>query len=130
MQEAALYWIGTHDFSSFRASECQSLSPLRKVFSIRVGRVGDLIFLDFHANAFLHHMVRNMVGVLSEIGGGFLPPEAALEILKARDRKVASVTASAFGLYLVEVQYPESFEIPRADKEPWFLKMSEESNIL
>jgi len=116
MSEAAQYWIGEHDFSSFRAAECQSKSPIRQMMSIQIQRMNDYVVVDLAANAFLHHMVRNMVGVLLMIGSGQKPPIWAKEVLFARDRREASITAPPNGLYLVAVEYPESFGIPKADE--------------
>lgn len=130
MREAAQYWLGEQDFSSFRAAECQSHSPIRLVHSIQVVRIGEQIVLDFVANAFLHHMIRNMVGVLVKIGGGLKEPIWAKEVLMARDRRAADMTAPASGLYLVEVQYPERFNLPKLPLGPWFLKTSEESLLI
>jgi tRNA pseudouridine38-40 synthase len=126
MMEASQYWLGEHDFSSFRAAECQSHSPIRSVYSVQVVRIGEQIILDFVANAFLYHMVRNMVGVLIKIGTGMCPPIWAKKVLEARDRRAADITASPSGLYLVEVQYPMRFNLPKIQVGPWFLKMSEE----
>lgn len=130
MQMAAQYWIGEHDFSSFRASECQSLSPVRFVQAIQVVRRGDQVVFDITANAFLHHMVRNMVGTLVKIGSGLVEPEEADLVLKARDRRAAGITAPANGLYLVKVYYPQHYELPD-DNEigPWFLQMNEDISI-
>lgn len=127
MAEAAKSWVGEHDFSSFRASGCQSHSPIRILYSLQVVRRGDHIILEFIANAFLHHMVRNMVGVLLEIGIGERPVSWAKTVLDVRDRRLAGVTALAAGLYLVEVQYPELFGLPRGAIGPWFLNIGKES---
>ncbi len=115
MQEASQYWIGTHDFSSFRAAGCQSHSPVREVTKIQIERHSNshLITINITANAFLHHMVRNMVGVLKEIGSGKAESIWAKEVLLACDRRSAGMTASAKGLYLAEVYYPEQFKIPQ-----------------
>lgn len=113
MQEASQHWIGSHDFSSFRAADCQSHSPVREVKEILIEGRDDLITITITANAFLHHMVRNMVGVLKEIGCGRAKPLWAKEVLLACDRRVAGKTASASGLYLVEVFYPETFNLPQ-----------------
>lgn len=114
MSEAAKYWIGEHDFSSFRAAECQSLSPIRTVTNIEIARLHDLVMIDFSANAFLHHMVRNMVGVLIEIGKGSEEPQWAKVVLEARDRRSASITADPSGLYLIDVKYPIHFGLPKS----------------
>ena len=115
MQAAALHLLGTHDFSSFRGSSCQSRSPIRELQQLTIRRVGEMIILDVQANAFLMHMVRNITGVLLQIGAGLKPPEWAKEVLEARNRAVAGVTALPNGLYLAEVIYPELFELPKAD---------------
>ncbi len=115
MQAAASYLLGEHDFSSFRAYACQAKSPVRTVHELKLSRSGErgeFIMLDIEANAFLHHMVRNIVGVLSAIGAGEQPVEWALEVLEHRDRKLGGVTAPPYGLYLVGVEYPEEFGIP------------------
>lgn len=112
MQEAAHYWLGEHDFSSFRAAECQSKTPIRRVESLEIRKVGDYVMIDITANAFLHHMVRNMVGVLKKIGGSERPAVLAKEILEARDRRQAFMTAEASGLYLMQVFYPGHFGLP------------------
>jgi len=113
MQEAANHLIGEHDFSSFRAQDCQSRSPWRRMHFIHVRRESDRVIVDLCANAFLHHMVRNIVGVLMEVGAGKRPPEWGAEVLGARDRKCAGVTAPADGLYLGGVYYPDRFGLPR-----------------
>ena len=121
MAEAAQYWIGEHDFSSFRASRCQSISPVRTVHAISVQRLLDRIVIDVTANAFLHHMIRNMVGILLPIGAGLAEIVWALEVLEAKDRRKGGLTASPKGLYLVDVHYPERFGLPKTEIGPWFL---------
>lgn len=111
MQRAARYWLGEHDFSSFRAAGCQSRSPVRSVYAIELERQGDQIIVDIRANAFLQHMVRNMVGTLMHIGAGFQAPTWAQRVLEARDRRVAGLAAPAGGLYFVAVQYPAHFAL-------------------
>lgn len=128
---ASKYWLGEHDFSSFRAAECQSRSPIRTLRSLQITREGDQVILDFSANAFLHHMVRNMVGVLIAIGTGKMPVEWARTVLMARDRRQAAMTAPPNGLYLVSVQYPKEFGLPATDPGPWFFNLKhKESEIL
>jgi len=117
MQAAADHLIGDHDFSSFRAQGCQSNSPRRFMHRIRVRREGDRVTLEICANAFLHHMVRNIAGVLMEIGAGKREPEWTRELLERKDRSLAGVTAPAAGLYLAGVLYPEHCGLPR---DPWF----------
>lgn len=121
MQEGAKHWLGQHDFSSFRASQCQSLTPIRSIYAILVERRGDKVIFTVKANAFLHHMVRNMAGVLMSIGEGLAPPERALEVLLAKDRLKADVTASPNGLYLVSVEYPEVYGLPVGALGPWWV---------
>lgn len=121
MSEAAQYWIGEHDFSSFRAAQCQSKSPIRHVHAITVIRLGDRIVIDVTANAFLHHMIRNMAGVLLAIGAGLAGVEWAQTVLMAKDRRQAGLTASPQGLYLVTVRYGLHFGLPETPVGPWFL---------
>jgi len=109
MTAAAGSLLGTHDFSSFRAAGCQSHSPVRNVMGIEVTRKGDWIVVKCTANAFLHHMVRNILGSLVEIGLGEQPVEWMRELLAARDRKLAGITAPAAGLILTRIEYPVHF---------------------
>lgn len=113
MQEAANYLIGEHDFTSYRALGCQAKSPVRTLYQFNIRRKGDFIYLDIEANAFLHHMVRNMAGVLMTIGAGEQKPEWAKEILTLRDRTLSGITAPPHGLYLVRVDYPGEFILPQ-----------------
>ncbi len=113
MQEAAQYLIGQHDFNAYRAVACQAKSPIRTVYRLEVTRHDELILIDIEANAFLHHMVRNIAGVLMTIGAGEHAPEWAKQVLEGRDRNLGGVTGPPDGLYLVEVGYPEEFGIPR-----------------
>lgn len=112
MAEAARSLVGEHDFSSFRAYACQAKSPIRTVHRLAVRREGEFLILDIEANGFLHHMVRNIVGVLSEIGAGVRPVSWASEVLAHRDRVLGGVTAPASGLYLTGVSYPAEFGLP------------------
>ena len=105
MQKAAPYLIGEHDFSSFRGAGCQSKSTMRNISSLDIIRQGGIINIDIAANAFLLHMVRNIVGVLIKIGSGERSPIWIQEVLLARDRRKAAITAPAQGLYLVKVIY-------------------------
>lgn len=105
MHQAAQSLVGEHDFSGFRASGCQSLSAFRHVDWIRINRSGDFIYADIKANAFLLHMVRNIMGVLIDIGLGYRPLHYAAEVLEGRDRSLGSVTAKPQGLYFVGVDY-------------------------
>ena len=112
MSTAATALVGEHDFSSFRASGCQSRHPVRQVVQLDVSRHGDLVYLQVEANAFLQHMVRNFAGVLLAIGSGRNEPDWAREVLEQRARECAGVTAPAGGLYLRSVGYPERFGVP------------------
>lgn len=113
MQQAARLLVGTHDFSSFRSVHCQARNPVRELRRLDVWREGEFAFLEAEANAFLHHMVRNIAGALACIGAGERPPAWAREVLAARDRSAGGVTAPADGLYLLGVDYPPHYGIPR-----------------
>lgn len=111
MQAAARLWLGEHDFSAFRAAECQAKSPVKTLYRADVRRAGDWIIFDFHANAFLHHMVRNLVGTLVYVGKGAHPSAWAAEVLASRSRAVAAPTFSAAGLYFAGVDYDPAFAL-------------------
>lgn len=121
MQRASEYFLGEHDFSSVRAAQCQSKSTIRHVKHLKVSRVGRLIMIDIMANAFLHHMVRNIAGVLMIIGAGKQAPQWAETVLCAKDRRQAGMTAPQHGLYLIHVGYPEYYQIPQDVVFPLFL---------
>ncbi|UOD49415.1 tRNA pseudouridine(38-40) synthase TruA [Orrella daihaiensis] len=108
MQQASKVLIGEHDFSSFRSSQCQAATPIRTMHEIDIRRDGDLVLIHLKANAFLHHMVRNIVGELVLLGQGKTDIAHFERIFKALDRTQAAPTYSASGLYLTDVQYPES----------------------
>jgi tRNA pseudouridine38-40 synthase len=112
MQSAADYLLGKHDFSSFRATSCQSKNAIRHIYELKVSRQADHIIIDITANAFLHHMVRNIAGLLIDIGSGKQKIMWAKEVLHLKDRSKAAITAKPSGLYLAEVFYPKSFSIP------------------
>jgi tRNA pseudouridine38-40 synthase len=112
MQAGAQWLIGEHDFSAFRSSECQARSPVRQLRSLRVARGGDWIAIDITANAFLHHMVRNIVGLLLVIGQQRAAPERAREQLESRARSSGEATAAAQGLYLWRIDYAAQFGLP------------------
>ncbi len=113
MAEAATCLLGTHDFSSYRALGCQAKSPVRTVTGLSVIRDGERIIMEISADGFLHHMVRNIAGVLIAIGEGDRPVEWAREVLDYRNRTLGGVTAPPQGLYLLQVGYPERFNLPR-----------------
>jgi tRNA pseudouridine38-40 synthase len=112
MREAAAALCGEHDFSAFRSAECQAKSPVRTLHSLQIEQRGERIDFVFTANAFLHHMVRNLVGTLIYIGNGKHPPRWAKEVLESRDRKVAAPTFGAEGLYLEHVDYEPAWGLP------------------
>ncbi|WFE68057.1 tRNA pseudouridine(38-40) synthase TruA [Thiomicrospira sp. R3] len=112
MHQAAQLLLGEQDFSSFRASECQASHPRREVQMVRVTRRGDFVFIDIKANAFLHHMVRNIAGTLVQIGRGQADPSWVETLLALKDRTQATVTAAASGLYFVNAFYPSEFGLP------------------
>lgn len=122
MHEAAQALVGEHDFSSFRAAGCQSRTPVRFMEQVAVTRKGEFVVIDVQANAFLHHMVRNIAGALMAVGSGGQPVDWIREILVKKDRTVAGVTAPPHGLYLVDVGYPDRYGIPAADCGPGFLR--------
>lgn len=121
MHEAGQFLLGENDFSSFRAAQCQSHTPWRNVHHLNVSRQGDYIIVDIQANAFVHHMVRNIVGSLIEVGQGKQSAEWIKWLLEQRDRTLAAPTAKAEGLYLVDVTYPDQFSIPKGKLGPLFL---------
>jgi tRNA pseudouridine38-40 synthase len=112
MQAAADVLLGEHDFSAFRAAECQSKTPVRRIDTLQLSRAGDYVWVTVVANAFLHHMVRNIVGTLLDVQEAKDPPAAMQRILAARDRRLAGMTAAAAGLYLWRVEYAPDHAIP------------------
>ena len=112
MHSAAQDLLGEHDFSSYRAVACQAHSPVRTLHRLAVKRIDDFVVLELHANAFLHHMVRNIAGVLMAIGQGEQPISWAKTVLEHRDRTKGGVTAPPQGLYFEQVEYPANFQIP------------------
>ncbi|WP_312940388.1 tRNA pseudouridine(38-40) synthase TruA [Stutzerimonas balearica] len=121
MRKAAAMLVGTHDFSAFRASQCQAKSPVKTVHHLELLEFGRLIVIDIRANAFLHHMVRNIAGVLMTIGAGEQPVDWARQVLESRRREQGGVTAHPYGLYLVHVEYPAQFDVPERFLGPHFL---------
>ncbi|WP_265921635.1 tRNA pseudouridine(38-40) synthase TruA [Cupriavidus nantongensis] len=115
MREAAAHLIGEHDFSAFRAAECQARSPVKTMYDVTIRDDGNWVFLRFRASAFLHHMVRNLMGCLVAVGRGRYPPQWLAQVLAGRDRKLAAPTFMPDGLYLVGVKYPDAYPIPAAD---------------
>lgn len=121
MQAAATHLVGVHDFTSFRAAACQSKKAVRNVQFLTLTQQGPLIVLDIQADGFLHHMVRNIVGVLMAVGQGKATPGWAKEVLDARDRTLGGITAPADGLYFVDALYPLPFNLPKEPLGPAFL---------
>jgi len=117
MRDAARYLVGEHDFSAFRSSECQARSPVRTVKRLELFRKGGYVVVDVQANAFLHHMVRNIVGCLVYVGKGRFPPDWLGELLAARDRTRGAPTFPAAGLYLLRVEYGPEWNLPETPRE-------------
>lgn len=118
MQQGAASLVGRHDFSSFRSYACQASSPVRHLRRLTLRRAGPLLVMEAEADGFLHHMVRNLAGVLIAIGQGRAGPDWAAEVLAARDRRKGGVTAPAEGLYLSGVDYPTRYGLPAAAADP------------
>jgi tRNA pseudouridine38-40 synthase len=116
MQHAAAHFVGEHDFSAFRSAECQAKTPVRTLSQITIRRVKDYVIFDLRANAFLHHMVRNIVGVLVYVGSGRQSSAGVAEILRGRDRTLAAPTFAPDGLYLSGVEYAPQWGIPSIDE--------------
>lgn len=112
MREAARNLVGTHDFSAFRSAQCQARTPVRELSQLQIEARGERVEFVLRANAFLHHMVRNLIGTLVYIGRGKHPPLWARELLEARDRRRAAPTFAAQGLYLEAVEYPAWCGLP------------------
>ena len=113
MAEAARLLVGEHDFSAFRSSECQAKSPVRRIHALSVQRNGERIDFVVRANAFLHHMVRNIVGMLVYVGKGAHPPSWAKEVLLSKDRSRAAPTFAPQGLYLQKIEYEGKWQLPQ-----------------
>jgi len=117
MRQAALLLVGRHDFSAFRSAECQAASPVRDLRELGIERFGNVLRFRLVANAFLHHMVRNLVGSLVYVGLGRRPPLWVADVLRGRDRGAAAPTFSAAGLYLTGVEYDPAFGLPMPPDE-------------
>ena len=118
MREAARHLVGEHDFSAFRSAECQAKTAVRTLHELAIDRAGNRIDFLLRANAFLHHMVRNIVGTLVQVGKGARGPAWAQEVLQSRDRGRAAPTFSPQGLYLESVEYAASWNLPRTGPAP------------
>lgn len=118
MARAAQVLLGEHDFSAFRDAQCQAKTPVRTMSEARVERSGNLVVFTFRANAFLHHMVRNLVGALVYVGSGREPPESLAKLLETRDRRLAPPTFAPDGLYLAGIDYDPAFGLPDFRPQP------------
>ena len=116
MHKAARCLVGEHDFSAFRATACQARSPVRQMYAVRVMREGGFVLFDFYANAFLYHMVRNLVGALVAVGSGAQSPTWLSAVLAGGDRREAAPTFAAEGLYLCGIEYPGYPMLPQQGK--------------
>jgi len=116
MHRAAQFLLGENDFTSFRASSCQANTPFRNIHKISVLRQDDFIFIDITANAFLHHMVRNIVGSLIDVGKEKKQPEWIKQLVLEKDRRKAGVTALANGLYFIKATYPTCYKLQQLQK--------------
>lgn len=125
MSAAATRWLGERDFSAFRAAGCQARTPNRCLQAVGISADESLTVLEFTANAFLYHMVRNLVGTLVHIGRGRAPADWAGELLASRDRTLAPATAPARGLTLLAVSYPESCGLPVDSERPCIIRSLE-----
>jgi tRNA pseudouridine38-40 synthase len=120
MREAAALLVGEHDFSAFRSSECQAKTPVRRLHALEIEAHGERIDFVLRANAFLHHMVRNLMGCLLAVGSGRRPPEWLLDVLAARDRDAAAPTFAAEGLYFAGPYYDAALQLPdRVPASDW-----------
>jgi tRNA pseudouridine38-40 synthase len=120
MRAAAQYLVGEHDFNAFRSAECQAKSPVRELRRLDIRCSGDYVVFELAANAFLHHMVRNVVGSLVYVGKGKHDPAWVASVLASRDRRLAAPTLEAAGLYLAHVSYDEKWRLPQAARRVWF----------
>ena len=116
MRQAAVILLGEHDFSAFRAAECQAKSPVKQLHCAEVRRHGEFVLFEFCANAFLHHMVRNLVGSLVHVGKAKHPPEWIAELLERKDRTCAAPTFAPDGLYLTSVHYDTRWSLPPCER--------------
>lgn len=118
MRTAAHHLLGEHDFSAFRAAECQAKSPVKHLRQLDIRQEGEMLVFDLKADAFLHHMVRNIVGCLVYVGKGKYAPDWLLEVLQGRERKLAAPTFAPDGLYLRRIQYEAKWELPQMSDKP------------
>ena len=121
MHDAAQTLLGERDFSAFQAASCQSRTPMRNVQCINVERRGDLVIIEVQANAFLHHMVRNIAGALLAIGDGRKSIDWIVQLMAGRDRSLGVETAAPDGLYLVDIRYPAQYVLPQTPRGPMII---------
>lgn len=112
MREAAQYFLGEHDFTTFRSAECQAKSPVRELRQLSIHQQGDFFVFEFAANAFLQHMIRNLMGALVYVGMGRQKPEWVVDLLQQKNRHASAPTFAAEGLYLVGVDYDAAYNLP------------------
>jgi tRNA pseudouridine38-40 synthase len=117
MQAAAQYLLGEHDFSAFRAAQCQAKSPVKHLHQLDIHRQGEMLIIDCSADAFLHHMVRNIVGCLVYVGKGKYPPVWLSEVLAGRERSFAAPTFAPDGLYLRRIKYEAKWGLPQMEND-------------
>lgn len=118
MREAAQYLLGEHDFSAFRSSQCQAKTPMKYLAALDIQQQGDILTFNLTANAFLHHMVRNILGCLIYVGKGKYPPQWIKEVMEGRDRKFAAPTFMPDGLYLRHITYDAKWGLPQGTMSP------------
>jgi tRNA pseudouridine38-40 synthase len=118
MRDAAQYLLGEHDFSAFRSSQCQAKTPKKNLALLDIQQQGDTIIFNLTANAFLHHMVRNILGCLIYVGKGKHPPQWMKKVLEGRDRKFAAPTFMSDGLYLRYITYDAKWDLPQGTMPP------------
>jgi len=121
MIEGSRSLLGEHNFNAFRGADCQAKNPVRRINEIDIQRVDDFIVIEVKATAFLYHMVRNIVGVLSAVAASEKPAEWVKAVLDSQDRRCGGVTAPAAGLYLVQIEYDPIFNLPQPAKGPYMI---------
>jgi tRNA pseudouridine38-40 synthase len=128
MRLGARHLVGEHDFTAFRAAACQAKSPIKHMYKIEIRQQGDLIVFSLRANAFLHHMVRNIMGALIAVGTGKKDPDWIAFVLQSRDRSLSAPTFMPDGLYLSQIEYDERWQLPQnlSENQPWFLSLFED----
>ncbi len=120
MRAATQYFLGQHDFSTLRAASCQAHSPIRQIYDLKIQYKNPWIIITVKANAFLHHMVRNLVGILLEVGEGKRSSNSITTLLQIKDRRQAGKTVSSQGLYLQSIKYPDYFHLPEPIVKSFF----------